>query len=456
MEGDVNLIDDQLELYLDNFSAWIYPKYSANIAYLGLKSEEGLTLLDASIRFSPLPFSEFESFSIETQEIIAGQIAYPSLSKPKLEKLRSNAINGKLETSYGTLSLPLAERLSYFTELINRQNWNSDLHLRVTGNTLYLTNPVTLTKIDNSLRCASLPFDGLTDLCRWLGLKEPYTTQASITLHGHPPIDLILDECSFQSGKLKLTIHALGSLNFQDISLNIRPIPGKTSTRTSIQQQIVWKRYQKGIRQGIVEVELENVDSVLVILMLKKSLVRRNWFEDPARAVNYRLITAQSFDKDLKDLKQALSPEGNESRKFEKAVSSLMYILGFTQDQPLGTDGPDIIASTPRGRIILVECTVKISDAHTKIGKLVQRRGVVQEALRIGGHSTREVIAILVCALTKDQIPVVDSKEWYENKILLVTKPDLEELLRRARTLLDPDELLDEVVNSNTPQSELF
>lgn len=456
MEGDINRIDEHLDLYLDNFSAWVYPRYSVTISYLGLKSEDGLTLLDASIIFNPLPFPEFELFSIETEEIVAGQIAYPNLSQLKLEKLRSNAINGKLDTSYGTLALAFSEKLSYFTELINRQNWYSDLHLRVTGNTLYLTNPVTLTRIDNSLRCASLPFDGLADLCRWLGLNEPYTTQSSITLRGHPPVDLILQECSLQSGRLKLTIHAVWSLKLQDISLSIRPVPGKTSTRVFIQQGIIWKRYQKGIRQGSIEIELGSVDSVLVVLMLKKSLVRRHWFEDPARAVNYRLITAQSFDKDLKDLKQALSPDGNESRKFEKAVSSLMYILGFTQTQPLGTDGPDIIASTPRGRIILVECTLKISDAHTKIGKLVQRRGAVQEALRVGGHSTREVIAILVCALTKDQIPAVENKEWYENKILLVTKPDLEELLLRAKSILDPDELLDEVINSNSPQSELF
>lgn len=456
MEGDINRIDEQLDLYLDNFSAWIYPKYTVTISYLGLKSEDGLTLLDAHIRFTPLPFPEFEPFSIETAEIVAGQIAYPNVSKLKLERIRTNAVNGKIETSHGTLILPFSERLSYFSELINRQSWESDLHLKILGNTVHLTNPVTLTKIDNSLRCASLPFDGLNDLCRWLSLSEPYSTQSSITLRANPPVDLILNECSLESGRLKLTIRAVWNLDFQDIFLSIRPIPGKTSTRIFIHQKIVWKRYQKGIRQGNIEIDLENVDSVLVILMLKQSLVRRNWFEDPARAVNYRLIAVQSFDKDLKDLKQGLSPEGNESRKFEKAVALLMYILGFTQAQPLGTESPDIIAATPRGRIIVVECTVKISDAHSKIGKLVQRRGAVLEALRVGGHATREVIAILVCALTKDQIPTVDSKEWYENRILLVTKPDLEELLLRAKGMIDPDELLDDVVNANTSQSELF
>lgn len=456
VNGEFDRIDEQLDLYLNNFSLWICQKYSVSIAYLGLKSEGDLLLLDAFIKFNPIPFTDFDPISVETEEIIAGQVELSSLPKAKLEKLLKMFIAGQLETIHGTLKLAHSGKLTYFTELINRENWFSDLHLKVIGETQNLTSPTTLTKIDNSLRCATPPFDGLTDLCRWLSLNEPYNTQSSITLRANPPVDLILNECSLVSGRLKLVIRAVWNLNLDDIFLSIRPVPGRTNTRAFIQQDISWKRYAKGIKEGVIELDLGNVDAVLVVLMIKKSLVRRNWFEDPSRAVNYRLIATQAFDKDLKELKQALFPDGNKSREFEKAVATLFYIFGFNQIQPLATDGPDIIASTPRGQIIVVECTLKISDAHTKFGKLVQRRGAVVDALKQAGHSTRKVIAILVCPLTKDQIPDIDSKEWSENKILLLTKPDIEELLLRTRSIIDPDDLLDEAVNSNSSQNELF
>ena len=118
------------------------------------------------------------------------------------------------------------------------------------------------------------------------------------------------------------------------------------------------------------------------------------------------------------------------------------------------TDSPDIIVQTPNGRIILVECTLKISDFSTKIGKLVDRRGALIKSFEKSGHMA-SISAALVCRLPRDQI-AAKANELASHNAILITHEILNEAFKQVRHHNDPDEMLDKAeleITNNTQMS---
>jgi hypothetical protein len=184
--------------------------------------------------------------------------------------------------------------------------------------------------------------------------------------------------------------------------------------------------------------KLENADNVLVMLMLGSETVRRQWLTDPAKARNYRFLAVEHFDADLQKIREAVL-KSTDARKFEQGVASLLFILGFSPSVQIETDSPDLIVSTPGGRLIIVECTTRIADVALKVGKLVDRRGSLEKALAESAHPG-SVRAALVCRLPRDQIAAEDAYIKAQ-KVLLLSSDDLISSLNRVRHTVDLDQL---------------
>ena len=111
---------------------------------------------------------------------------------------------------------------------------------------------------------------------------------------------------------------------------------------------------------------------------------------------------------------------------------------------PLETDAPDLIVTTPSGRLAIVECTTRIADFASKVGKLVHRRGSLSKSL---GSSVQRltVSAILVCQLPRNQIAAQTSALGL-HQVILLTGEDLAEAFNRLRFTTDPDRMLDDAI----------
>jgi hypothetical protein len=191
-----------------------------------------------------------------------------------------------------------------------------------------------------------------------------------------------------------------------------------------------------------VKVKLKEADSVLVMLTAGATTVRRNWFIDAAKARNHRYTAVQHFDAELKMVRQAVL-EANDSTRFELGVASLLFLMGFSPAVQIETNAPDLIVMTPAGRLVVIECTLRIADFAAKVGKLVDRRGALNKTLQGGGHLFG-VVAVLVCGLPKDQI-AAQKVLLYSSKVVLIAREDLAEAFHRVRVPVDPDELLRQV-----------
>ena len=180
------------------------------------------------------------------------------------------------------------------------------------------------------------------------------------------------------------------------------------------------------------------------MLLLGRSTIRRNWFVDAAKSPNARYAAIHRFDPGLRMVRNGLF-ESTDPQRFEGAVSTLLFLLGFASTVQLEKDSPDIVAMTPLGSIILVECTTRVSDVFAKVGKLVDRRGMLAVSLK-DASIYGDVSAVLVCRSPLAQIAGQDDIK--NAGVLLVTKEGLEEGLRRALLPASPDQLLEEAKGS--------
>lgn len=140
--------------------------------------------------------------------------------------------------------------------------------------------------------------------------------------------------------------------------------------------------------------------------------------------------------------------ETEDQNRFELGIAALLFLLGFSPAVQLETDSPDLIVATTGGRVILIECTLRVADFSMKLGKLVDRRRALSKTYESASHYA-EVHAVLVCALPKDQI-AVRHQELKDHQVYLITKDELSSAFNRLTFAPNPDALLEELINQNS------
>ncbi len=423
--------------FLQAACGWLCDGYSADVRYIASSSATNSEMWSASIVMTPLPPKRADfGFHFAGTHFSIGQIQRTSERKAPLLELLQHAIHGEVKVDGRSLSLACNPRLDYYSEMTIRDRWYSNLHIQVLGRRLHIPSSLALSEADNELRLASPPFDGLADVCNWLDLSVP----GSIALRVLPPVDLIFAECHLSNRRLSLTLHAHPRLDVSRVRLAVCAAPSLgLESRQQISEHIRWKKAKDGRRAGEVQVDVPEADSAIAMLMIENVTVRRQWFMDPTKARNNRYLAVQHYDNDLRMVRHALL-ESNDSVKFEQGVASMLFLLGFTPSIQVETNAPDLIVTTPSGKLAIVECTTRTSDFATKVGKLVDRRSSLSKHLAAGGHIA-EVNAVLVCRLPRDQLPTQASEAARDN-VLLLTGEDLQSAFERVRAPRDPDELL--------------
>lgn len=437
--SDKTLVDS----FLIAADAWLCDGYALDIRYIADLDHGGTKIWDASIALNPLPPQQKLGFRISTPRIAVGQIQRPNSRKSDLQKVLALAISGEIAVAGSRLRLVSDQALDIYSEMAYRDRWFSQLHLQVLGTRRPQPSSIELASADNALRRSKPPFDGLADAAAWLGIGAPGTSSnpPSIAIRVGPPVDLIFDQCGLADDQLTLTLHAHPKFDVSQVGLAVHAVPGVAlEARRQTADRIKWGRVRDGRRPGVVQIELSQADNVLAMLQIEDSNVRRQWFIDPAKARNNRLLAVQHFDKELRMLRHAVL-DSPDSTKFEQGVAALLFLLGYTPSLQLETDAPDLVVTTPGGRLAIVECTTRIADFASKIGKLVDRRGSLTKYLDASGHPAT-LVAVLVCRLPRDQIAALAEEPRAHNVILLAGE-DIQAGLNRVRSPTDPDAMLE-------------
>lgn len=430
-------------IFFKNASEWVCDSYSWGFAYLATRRGNDILLLDAVLHISPLPPVGTQSFSIEAGSLIAGREIIPSLSKIKILDLLRKAADGKIKANGLSFKLESLTDIDYYSAISSKDTWYSDLHLQVSGTKLAPPSIQDIVENESALRCGSIPFDGLADLGALLQVSDSRVNGQAprINIHIGPPADILFAETALRSNRLKLTINAHPKLNLKAIGIAIRTFPEPSlNARKQVATNISWARAKGGIRKGYLDLPVNNSDSVLALLTIGGRTVRRQYFLDPEKATNARYVSTQFFDRELRQLRLSVL-ESVDSDRFERGIASVLFLLGFSSAIQVETQAPDIIVTTVGGQTAIIECTLKISDFQSKIGKLVDRRNALVGVFGANGHPMK-VHAFLVCALPRPQIVVKDA-QLAQEFITLICKEDLVRAFEQIRFLKDPDQMLD-------------
>ena len=433
-----------LQTFFRDADSWICDGYYLDFRYIAKRAEVGFELWDASLTLAPLPPKPGLEFRIEAAGVGVGQIQQIVEDRTDLLKLLSEAAAGVVKLSGDIFNLAKGGELSFYSEMNSRERWFSDLHLQIADVARASPSAIELATVDSALRLSQPPFDGLADAAAWLGLRSPNSMSPAISIRVSPPVDVIIPSCRLSGDVLRLTLHAHPKFDVSRVDVSLRAVPGNAlAGRRNIGNEFSWGAVDNDRREGTTEVQLENADSVLVMLMLGNSTVRRNWFLDLDKAGSSRLLATQCFDRDLRMVKQAVL-ESTDSLKFEKGVASLLFIVGFSAAIQVETDAPDLIVITPGGRLVIVECTIRTSDIAAKLGKLVDRRGALLKLLAAAGLPTR-VASVLVCRSPREQI-AVHAEALRGHNTVLIAGEDIAAAFDRVRFPNDPDKMLDEAL----------
>lgn len=434
-----------IRAFLDTCNHWLCDGYYRDVRYLAVGGNDEPELLEGAIVLAPLPPPQNDAFNIEVDGFVAGQALDGPVSKTTLLSFLEAAVVGAVDAGSKHLTLRSNGQLASQMTPATRNTWFSPLVLQLIGAEPDRTVHERLAALDDRLRTNSPPFDGLTDLARWLSVPTPaFGRLCTLTTTVLPPIDLIFDKSTLSDDRLRLLFEAHAKLDASKVNVAVNSLPAKgLRTRSQIAGEIEWGGVSNDRRCGEIAIECPQASSALVMLMLDNKTVRRHWFVDRSRSRNQRLVAVQQFDGDLERIRWGLF-DADESAKFEMAIAALFFLFGFAPAIQLETDAPDLVVATPGGRLAVVECTTRTSDVATKVGKLVDRRGALAKGLQAGGHLPN-VTAALVCRLPRDQI-AAQAELLKRSRVILIAREELDEALQRALVEQNPDELLETAV----------
>ncbi len=434
--------------FLKKARSWISDGYKLDVLYASCSKNKINQICSAFIIINPLISHSSTGFVVNPAGFQFGHMKDLNADRSLLLSILDDAIAGKISVADATIELPNYEPKSSHSNINNRGSWFSPLHLKLYGKRDTFHSIRELGQLDDELRIAQIPFDGVNDVLGHLGL--PNTIESGDTPYLeiiiNPPVDLVLDQTVLSNNLLKVVLHAHEKFNEERVQLTIRTLPGHSlRNRSDATSKIEWSLIKEGRKIGVAEVKLAESDSALTMLSIDNHTVRRHWISDKDKTRNLRLLPILSFDTDLSKTKASIFSDTN-SRDFEKGIANLLFIHGFNPCQPVESEAPDLVVITPNGKIIIVECTIKIADFSNKIGKLVDRRGALKKVLS-AQETSIDPIAVLICRLPNDQISA-KKNEPKDNKVILLSAEHLFDLFNNCHSPYNPDTYIENELNN--------
>lgn len=429
--------DPTRRAFLEAAESWLCDAYVCNVRFIAILIKGRWRIWDAAADIYPYPPRHGTGFLFRHGDFLAGEVQIDRSDKIGLLEFLDQAAAGQIEIPDTPLSLPEGGQLSFYSTMFGPDQWFSELHLQVGGP--QLGQVPQLGAINTKLRQSTPPFDGIADLTNYLRLQGPTSGRnPMISVHVHPPVSLVHAQLSNE--RLELDFHAHAYFDIGKMGLAIRLYPNDSiDSRAQIASKVEWGEANNGVREGRIRLNLSEVESVLVMQTIGPATVLRRWLSDPTRSHNRRLLAVQHFDREFKMIENALL-RSSEAAVFENGISALLFLLGFTAAVQLEKDAPDLIVTTPRDRLVIVECTTRVADFETKLGKLVDRRGALKKSLQSSGHQN-DVAAVLICRQPLDQI-AANRYRPATHEVMLWTQEDLVRLLNEVRLRKDPDDIL--------------
>ncbi|RAS32051.1 hypothetical protein [Paraburkholderia bryophila] len=304
---------------------------------------------------------------------------------------------------------------------------------------------------DWMLKAAVHPFDSLSELSVEYGLGAAPNTFTTLEVVATAVAEVYLLS-SVNDGKADLGLWLPNNLDKSQARLGYRVIDKSIVVkRGSVEgDKLNWQdRSGDVVGQLLLDVPLGAV--VQCIASYAGHAHHLRWFADPKTYQNARAAVLSSVDQTGNMLRGYLMPElppkGKVADDFESAVAWMLWALGFA---PVSfgmnaktRDTFDILAVAPRGDFVVVECTLGLLRAESKLSKLSAREASLRKMLATSGLQHLRVLPVIVTAMTKDEVKA-DLNAAAETGVLVLTREDLDLIFGSGQTrFVNADQLFD-------------
>jgi Holliday junction resolvase len=445
------IMNDYERKHLEDFFRAIesnLPGYRyANFSYLALKNGEAFELSQGRLNLQGVPAPN-SSRCFQSENVRAGVCLLSELKlTPRgfVDKL----FTGVLQTPHGDLLFsPEQERFHsvYFSpfhsEGISTQR--RQIQLSISGNR---RQNVQSPSLDWELKAAPTPFFNLQELCDEFAIGQIKGDLLSVEILAFN-IAAISAESAIDGIKANLAIDLAEGLQREKASIGYRIFEkNKVVKRGTLSgSDLLWVNIDN-VQRGRGELELP-AGAVLDCVANYASVAQSHrWIFNPKTAQNPYWSVHQTFDNNLEVLQAAFNQtlgRGANSRDVEVAVAWLLWMLGFSVSHISGiaktTDAPDLIAATPQGNLLVIECTMGILKEDNKLPHLVGRAEKVRQNLSVSGNQHLRVLPVIVTTKTREEVKA-DLEQAYKLGVYVVTREVLTELTNRTKFFPDSNQL---------------
>ena len=442
---------EPVEAFLEGIAPWA-PVYSfCGLSYLAVANDAGWTLLHGRLFLSINPL-KVNTEPFRSKRIVAGHIPMASSPEGHAELIRLLSLNGEIKSPVGTLVLRKAPADQFYA--LNTPIHQAGLSAQNRLSVLVIGGATRFGLVDQpatdwELRAAAEPYENLGELenAYLLGGYSGDTTAIEVVAN---PVVSIATDSSVSDRQAKLAILAAPGLDHDKCRLGYRVVSNRivVNRGSAAGNAITWDTTSNPVR-GTISLEVPQAAVIECFASYSDCTQHYFWVSDPRNFQNLLRMALQAADTGLEVLRDYLfeeKQERKEARHFEHGVAMLTWMLGFTVAQPGATprlsDAADIVAATPKGDMLVIECTTGLLRAENKLPKLIDRTRAIRSSLDASGNGHVRVLPVIVTAREAGSVQAeVPSAE--SSGVSVATKETLRDLLNTTVGVADPQGLFE-------------
>jgi hypothetical protein len=404
----------------------------------------------------------FESKKLKTTNVFAGSFVVErgEARHIKLDELDlvKQVLSGVVRTPQGTVSF-YGRNITFNPHFIDGQE--SFAILSISSDEFKQADQFRL--IDWELRAATEPYDGLQDLALDLGLGSVQNPgESSVEIIASNVMVLHLDS-TVQGDIAHMRVKLAAKLNPALVSVGFKEFKDRRLIKRShIPGNSFDWREESGFLIGSKSFNVSGAAALQCFCTYAGKFQHLFWFADPSIAQNTKRVAYEIIDPKLSDLRQYIKKDdftGKDARNVEAYVSWLLWMLGFSAAHfgkiNRSQDAVDIVATTPFGHFVLVECTTGLLKPDNKIPKLLQRAQLLRAKLEDSANGHLKVLAAMVTTKGRDEI-AAELEQVERHGILVLTRENLEKACDDTLSLQDADQLFKRAIAAVEAQQRKF
>lgn len=441
---------ERIDSFFSTIKPWKHAYTNAGFSFFAIQRDKEIYLIQGRL-FLNIAQSAIQPMRIETASFIAGHIALSELKLTVEQFVDAIANAGSVATPFGNLIFPKQERsdISVYFEPFHQDGIATGNRLPVltlSGDQKYqLFNDSR--KVDWELKSLASPYDSVDEVLTVLALGGERYDAVRVEVIAYNVA--FINQCSSVNGmNAKLCIALAKTLNRNKCRIGYRVfLHGKVVSRGSLEGRDLDWADEGNVLQGEGLLGVQEGAVLHCTASYDGHALHQWWVADPAHSQNARRVALEASDAGLTILNDFLFGEINprkHARDLEFGVAWLMWMLGFNVTQAGGTerssDAPDILATSPQGNLLVVECTTGILKAQNKLANLVERTEVIRKRMMASGNGHLKLLPVIVTSKTKEEVRG-ELQQAEQSGVIVVTRETLEELLRETIALPNTEEI---------------